>query len=86
MKKIIFTLGFLAGISALTIAQDTHSSTDGHGHDAPAASTSLADIKMDKLIHDAVICAQVDLERLPPSGGVATNGAGESVFARGRGA
>ena len=52
MKKIIFTLGFLAGISALTIAQDTHSSTDGHGHDAPAASTSLADIKMDKLIHD----------------------------------
>ena len=23
-----------------------------HGHDAPAASTSLADIKMDKLIHD----------------------------------
>ena len=55
MKKIIFTLGFLAGISALTIAQDTHSSTDGHGHDTPAASTSLADIKMDKLIHDYLL-------------------------------
>jgi hypothetical protein len=49
MKKLILTLGLIAGLSTLTFAQD------GHAHDAqPAqpASTSLADIKMDKMVHD----------------------------------
>jgi hypothetical protein len=56
MKKLIFTLGLVAGLSALTFAQDGHSAGDGHNHDAaaaaPAVATSLADIKMDKLTHD----------------------------------
>jgi len=56
MKKLIFTLGLVAGLSALTIAQDAHSAADGHGHDAAqtptAAPASLADIKMDKMTHD----------------------------------
>lgn len=56
MKKLIFTLGLVAGLSALTFAQEGHSAGDGHNHDAvaqtPAAPTSLADIKMDKLTHD----------------------------------
>ncbi len=55
MKKLILTLGLVAGLSALTFAQDGHSAGDGHNHDAaaPAATpTSLADIKMDKLTHD----------------------------------
>ena len=56
MKKLIFTLGLVAGLSALTFGQqDAHSAGDGHGHDAPApaaAPTSLADIKLDKLTHD----------------------------------
>jgi hypothetical protein len=50
MKKLIFTLGLVAGLSALTFAQD------GHNHGAAttpsAAPTSLADIKMDKMEHD----------------------------------
>ena len=55
MKKLVFTLGLVAGLSALTFAQDGHSAGDGHDHGAtasPAAQTSLADIKMDKLEHD----------------------------------
>jgi len=57
MKKLIFTLGLVAGLSALTFAQDTHTAGDGHNHDAaavaaPVAPTSLADIKLDKLTHD----------------------------------
>lgn len=53
MKKLIYTLGLIAGLSTLTLAQDGH---EGHNHAAeaaqPAQSTSLADIKMDKLVHD----------------------------------
>lgn len=56
MKKLIFTLGLVAGLSALTFAQDGHGAHDGHNHDAAAAQTpasaSTADIKMDKLEHD----------------------------------
>lgn len=54
MKKLIFTLAFCAGLSAMTFAQEVHSAGDGHNHEqAPAATpTSLADIKMDKLTHD----------------------------------
>lgn len=51
MKKLILTLGLVAGLSAFTFAQD-----DGHGHAAvaapAAAPASLADIKMDKMVHD----------------------------------
>ena len=55
MKKLIFTLGLVAGLTALTFAQEGHSADDGHGHGAPAAAAapaSLADIKLDKLEHD----------------------------------
>jgi hypothetical protein len=56
MKKLVFTLGLIAGLSALTFGQDGHSAADGHDHgaatQAPAASTSLADIKMEKMEHD----------------------------------
>jgi hypothetical protein len=56
MKKLIFTLGLVAGLSALTFAQEGHGAGDGHNHEAaaaaPAASTSLADIKLEKLTHD----------------------------------
>ncbi|PBQ32518.1 hypothetical protein CNR22_12285 [Sphingobacteriaceae bacterium] len=54
MKKLIFTLGLVAGLSAFTFAQSTHSADDGHNHGtpAPAAAASLADIKMDKMEHD----------------------------------
>ena len=56
MKKLIFTLSFVAGISAWSFAQHGHSAGDGHNHDAastaPAGVNSLADIKMDKLSHD----------------------------------
>ena len=57
MKKVIFTLSFVAGFSALIVAQEVHNANDGHNHDAVqtasvAAPTSLADIKMDKLTHD----------------------------------
>ncbi len=54
MKKLIFTLGLVAGLSTLTFAQD-HPAGDGHDHGtgtaAPAAA-SLADIKLEKLEHD----------------------------------
>jgi hypothetical protein len=56
MKKFILTLGMVAGLSALTFAQDGHSANDGHNHGAApapaAAATSLAELKMDKLTHD----------------------------------
>jgi hypothetical protein len=56
MKKLIFTLSLVAGLTAYTFAQDGHAAGDGHDHAAatqqPAASTSLADIKLDKLTHD----------------------------------
>ena len=56
MKKIILSLGLVAFVSTLSIAQDNHTATDGHGHAAvqtpTAPPTSLADIKLDKLVHD----------------------------------
>ena len=51
MKKLLLTLGFVAGMTAFSFAQDGHSAGDGHNHDA-AAPASQADIKMDKLTHD----------------------------------
>jgi hypothetical protein len=50
MKKLIFTLGLVAGLSALTFAQDSHN--HGAATTPSAAPTSLADIKMDKMEHD----------------------------------
>lgn len=55
MKKIVLTIALFAGLSAFTFAQDGHSAADGHGHDAAPTQTapaSLADIKMEKLVHD----------------------------------
>jgi len=56
MKKLIFTLSLVAGLSTLTFAQAGHSADDGHNHGGaavtPAVSTSLADIKFEKLTHD----------------------------------
>ena len=55
MKKIILTLGLIAGLTALTNAQEVHSAGDGHNHDAattPTTPASLADIKLDKTVHD----------------------------------
>lgn len=56
MKKFIFTLGLIAGLSAFSFAQDAHNANDGHNHGAAttttAAPASLADIKMDKMTHD----------------------------------
>lgn len=56
MKKLLFTLSLVAGLTAFTFAQTVHSANDGHNHDAaastPAAPTSLADIKMEKTTHD----------------------------------
>jgi hypothetical protein len=54
MKKLIFTLGLVAGLSALTFAQDAKTAGDGHDHGAAAVTpvTSLADLKMDKMEHD----------------------------------
>ncbi len=56
MKKVIFTLGLVAGLTAFSFAQDGHAAGDGHNHEAAqtpaAAPTSLADIKMDKMVHD----------------------------------
>jgi hypothetical protein len=54
MKKFIFTLGLIAGLTAFSFAQEHHAN-DGHNHGtpaAPAAPASLADIKMDKTTHD----------------------------------
>jgi len=56
MKKFILTIGLVAGLTAFTFAQDGHAAGDGHNHEqatpAPAAVTSNADIKMDKMTHD----------------------------------
>jgi len=54
MKKLILTLGLVAGLSVLTFAQEGHSAGDGHNHpaDVAAAPTSLADIKLEKITHD----------------------------------
>jgi len=56
MKKFIFTLGMVAGFSALTFAQAGHSANDGHNHGTAVptetAPASLADIKLDKTTHD----------------------------------
>ncbi len=56
MKKLIFTLGLVAGLATLSIAQEVHSANDGHNHGAAptpsAAPTSLADMKFDKTTHD----------------------------------
>jgi hypothetical protein len=55
MKKLILTLGLVAGLSALTFGQE-HNANDGHNHGTPPATpaqpASQADIKMDKLVHD----------------------------------
>lgn len=56
MKKLIFTLGFVASLSTVSFAQEGHSANDGHNHGAATttttAPTSLADIKFDKMVHD----------------------------------
>ena len=55
MKKVILSLGLVAFLSSLSIAQETHSANDGHNHAATPATTaptSLADIKLDKMVHD----------------------------------
>jgi hypothetical protein len=53
MKKLIFTLGFVAALGAVSFAQE-HSANDGHNHGAATttAPASLADIKFDKMVHD----------------------------------
>jgi hypothetical protein len=53
MKKLILTLGLVAGFSALTFGQE-HNANDGHNHGTPATAqpASQADIKMDKMVHD----------------------------------
>jgi hypothetical protein len=55
MKKLIFTLGFVASLSLVSFSQE-HSANDGHNHGAAStasvAPTSLADIKFDKMVHD----------------------------------
>ncbi len=56
MKKLIFTLGFVAALGTVSFAQEGHSANDGHNHGAATtattAPTSLADIKFDKMVHD----------------------------------
>jgi hypothetical protein len=56
MKKLLLSLGMVAGLSVCTYSQTGHSANDGHNHGATAtesvAPTSLADIKMDKTTHD----------------------------------
>ena len=53
MKKLIFTLGFVASLSFVSFAQE-HSANDGHNHGAAATSTaapvSTAEIKFDKMV------------------------------------
>ena len=54
MKKLIYTLGFVACLSTLSIAQE-HGAGDGHNHAAATATTapaSTAEIKFDKMVHD----------------------------------
>lgn len=56
MKKIVLTLGLFVGLSTFLLAQDGHSANDGHNHGTetvtPTTPASLADIKLDKLVHD----------------------------------
>ncbi len=57
MKKLIFTLGLVAGLATLNFAQEGHSAGDGHNHGTAAATetlapASLADIKLEKTTHD----------------------------------
>lgn len=56
MKKLIYTLGFVACLSTLSIAQEGHSANDGHNHGAATTATtapaSTAEIKFDKMVHD----------------------------------
>jgi len=55
MKKLTLTLGLMTCLTLAGFGQTGHSADDGHNHGAPAAqpaSTSLADIKMDKTTHD----------------------------------
>jgi hypothetical protein len=53
MKKLIYTLSLVTALTGFTFAQEAHPAGDGHNHEAaPAAATSLADIKMDKMTHD----------------------------------
>jgi len=56
MKKLILTLGFVASLSIVSFAQESHKVDDGHGHaaitTATAAPVSKADIKFDKMVHD----------------------------------
>jgi hypothetical protein len=56
MKKLTLTLGLMTCLIISGFAQTGHSADDGHNHGAApaqqAASTSLADIKMDKTTHD----------------------------------
>ena len=55
MKHVFFTLALSVWISFGAFAQNTHAAGDGHNHEsAPSnnSSTSLADIKMDKITHD----------------------------------
>ena len=41
MKKLILTLGLVAGLTAFSFAQEVHSANDGHNHGAqdPANAT-----------------------------------------------
>jgi hypothetical protein len=56
MKKLIFTLGFVAALSTVSFAQEGHSANDGHNHAAATTATtapaSKAEIKFDKMVHD----------------------------------
>ena len=54
MKKLIFTLGFVASLSLVSFSQE-HTATDGHNHGAATvtptvAPASTADIKFDKMV------------------------------------
>ncbi len=53
MKKLIYTLGFIASLSFTSFAQE-HNANDGHNHDAAAtvAPVSKAEIKFEKMVHD----------------------------------
>ena len=60
MKKLIFTLGLVAGLSALTFAQEAHSANDGHGH---AIASNNSTINPGLVILDGDIIDEItDLE------------------------
>lgn len=55
MKKLVLTFGLAAGLTAFGFAQENHAAGDGHNHAAETTTTapaSLADIKLDKTVHD----------------------------------